>query len=161
MKVIFLDFDGVLNSRSRWKDCHKVDPRSPSALVDPIAMWRLKSLVSATGAKIVISSAWRHLYQLSQLEGFLWKYGIERGTIIGKTPRIGRRGHEIRHWLTKYAAANSNRPITSYVVLDDDSDAMSGGVDHNKVVKTDWETGLLAEHIIKANKILGQKEAVH
>jgi hypothetical protein len=161
VKVIFLDFDGVLNSRSRWKECQKVDPRSPSALIDPLAAWRVKQLIAQTGAKVVVSSSWRHIHPLEQLKGFLWKYGISRDLIIGKTPRIGRRGHEIRAWLKKYNENHENNPVTNYLILDDDPDAGGGGVDRNRLVKTEWETGLLADHLLKGIAVLGRRTEVH
>lgn len=49
MKVIFLDFDGVITTeKSRW-------------CLDKDKMLLLKRIVDATGAKIVISSSWRRL----------------------------------------------------------------------------------------------------
>jgi hypothetical protein len=154
VKVIFLDFDGVLNNRERWAGSQQVDPKSPSSMIDPLCTWRLKQIVNATGARIVISSSWRNIYPLDQLAGFLWKYGIDRSAVIGKTPKIGRRGHEIRHWLKKH-------PVESYIILDDDQDAGSGGVDRTRFIKTDWEYGLLSSHVVDAIKLLGRKVEVH
>lgn len=150
MKVIFLDIDGVLNSRSRWQECKEVKPKDSTARFDPLAMWRMKQLVTTTGAKIVISSSWRHIFPIQEIAGFLWRYGIPREAVIGKTARIGRRGHEIRNWLNKY-------PVENYVIIDDDPDAGSGGVDRSRVVKTDWETGFLADHMFQAQNLLGKK----
>jgi len=154
VKVIFLDFDGVLNNRERWKDHQQVDPRCSTAMLDPLGVWRLKQIVSSTGAKIVVTSTWRNIYPLEQLSGFLWKYGIERGTIIGKTPKIGRRGHEISHWLKKH-------PVDNYIILDDDQDAGSGKVDRDRFIKTDWEYGIQSTHVITAVNTLGRKIEVH
>lgn len=48
MKVIFLDFDGVITTmKSRWNLCKE-------------KMELVKEIVDKTGAKIVISSSWRH-----------------------------------------------------------------------------------------------------
>jgi hypothetical protein len=155
-KVIFLDIDGVLNSSTRWKESHEVDPRNKSAKLDPIAVWRLKQIIGATGAKIVISSTWRNIFPLDWLTGTLWKYGIPKDTIIGKTPKVGRRGHEINHWLKK-------NPVDRYLIIDDDSDAWAA-VDHklNNFIHTTFEEGLQHSHILDAVKILGKKEeAVH
>ena len=48
MKVIFLDFDGVITTmKSRWNLCKE-------------KMELVKEIVDKTDAKIVISSSWRH-----------------------------------------------------------------------------------------------------
>lgn len=48
MKVIFLDFDGVITTmKSHWNLCKE-------------KMELVKEIVDKTGAKIVISSSWRH-----------------------------------------------------------------------------------------------------
>ena len=70
MKIIFLDIDGVLNSEmyewSRGED--RADNR-----IDLSRVRLLKDIVSATDAKIVLSSTWRldwdksHIY----ISGFL------------------------------------------------------------------------------------------
>ena len=54
MKIIFLDVDGVLN----YDDC----PYHVGAYygVDPAKVKLLKQIVDATGAKIILSSTWRH-----------------------------------------------------------------------------------------------------
>ena len=54
MKVIFLDFDGVLNSAKYLLghgDC--------GVAIDPARMALLKQIVDATDAKIVLSTSWR------------------------------------------------------------------------------------------------------
>lgn len=160
VKVIFLDFDGVLNSANRWNECAVADVKVPSTRLDPMAVNRLRYLVSATDAKIVISSTWRHFFKLEQLGGFLHRFGLPKDCVIGKTPRVGRRGHEIRAWLKQHGAT-----VEKYVIFDDDSDAWSANApqkgEPNQVIQTKWETGLLAEHIIEAKKVLGTREQVH
>lgn len=51
MKVIFLDFDGVLNSRS-FRAVR-------SDIIDEKHMTFLRRIVEATGAGIVLSTSWR------------------------------------------------------------------------------------------------------
>jgi histidinol phosphatase-like enzyme len=55
MKIIFLDFDGVLNSQEFLKS-HQGG--FGMTQVDPRAAARLEKLVKATSAQIVISSSW-------------------------------------------------------------------------------------------------------
>ena len=54
MKVIFLDVDGVLNSQQLFEKCE--DDQLIS--VDEDNIKNLKTIVDATGAKIVLSSSW-------------------------------------------------------------------------------------------------------
>ncbi|MDE6189696.1 MAG: hypothetical protein K2G37_05375, partial [Clostridia bacterium] len=55
MKIIFLDIDGVLNSRAydRLRDWNILSD------IDETRLPLLKKLVDTTGAKIVLSSTWR------------------------------------------------------------------------------------------------------
>lgn len=63
-KIIFLDFDGVLNTEyyqgllqfqgKQWHDEH-------GAFFDPKAVRQLKRIIDATGADIVVESSWKYL----------------------------------------------------------------------------------------------------
>ena len=59
MKVVFLDIDGVLND-----DTTPSRTKSRLIFVDREKLLRLKRIVAATGAKIVLSSTWRHKFFL-------------------------------------------------------------------------------------------------
>lgn len=138
LKYIFLDCDGVLNCSG--------------TRIDPWAVKRLKQIVDATGAKIVVSSVWRFYYYHS-LRISLAEYGFDRGVVIGKTgaTRGEIRGNDIQAWLD----ANDPTP-EAFVILDDDSDML-----HLMpyLIKTSWKTGLLDEHVEQAIEKLGRKEA--
>ncbi|MBV9554882.1 MAG: hypothetical protein JO032_19040, partial [Alphaproteobacteria bacterium] len=54
MKVIFLDIDGVLNSKQT------PNPRKFPFIVDPVLLARLERLIALTGAQPVLSSNWRY-----------------------------------------------------------------------------------------------------
>jgi hypothetical protein len=53
MKIIFLDIDGVLNCDNTR------NPRRFPYVIDPRLLARLKRLLKATHAKVVLSSSWR------------------------------------------------------------------------------------------------------
>ena len=55
MKIIFLDIDGVLNSRIYDRKRN----RDELTDIDETRLPLVKELVAATGAKIVLSSSWR------------------------------------------------------------------------------------------------------
>jgi hypothetical protein len=140
MKVIFLDIDGVLNSR-RYH---------PRRYFEPDLVARLNQITRATGAKIVISSARRRSHAYDELTQILRKAGVE-GDVIGRTgydPRVcGRqRGDEIIEWL------NLNPDVTRIVILDDRDDMRHIGP---ALVPTNPAIGLEDKHVHKAIAMLG------
>lgn len=88
MKILFLDVDGVLNN-------HAKQPGSVYCGIDPACMGRLSRVLAATGARLVISSAWRYmiLNGAMTLDGFkylLYTHGLVDNTeggdvVIGHT----------------------------------------------------------------------------
>jgi hypothetical protein len=77
MNIIFLDFDGVLNSRPFFANriaearIELYETLGEAADSDPANVAELERLVQATGASIVISSSWRHCHRLDELR--LWE----------------------------------------------------------------------------------------
>jgi len=124
-KVIFLDVDGVLNYRR--KDRKGWGPNGDGKLA-PECVALLLYILRMTGAKIVISSSWRHDYtlegfKLSMIPEFL-SSGISlddgmifNDNIIGLTIRGHRfgmsRGDEIQHWI------GANNFQGNYAIIDD------------------------------------------
>ncbi len=152
MKVIFLDFDGVLNSRN-WMEANMeaITNQTLCTLtdVDATAVKRVNEIIQQTGAVVVVSSTWRLLRPVSVLREVLGRAGFE-GVVFGTTPRLsGERGHEIADWL------NTHGPVEGYVIIDDSSDMV-----HlmHKLVQTSWEAGLEDLHIPLAVEMLNQKE---
>lgn len=124
MRVIFLDFDGVLNS-IMWAEARTAENRGNLYGLDHEAVQRLARLVDAVGAKIVVSSTWRKNRTVERLIELLKDAGYPGDPpVIGKTPVLWRnekgerleRGHEIQQWL------DENPGVESFVILDDDSD---------------------------------------
>lgn len=136
MKLIFLDFDGVLNSEAfyvkRNADAYNtiyVPKDYPFSEFCPEAIENLNSLIEQTGANIVVSSTWRIGKTTEQLQSMLEKVGF-KGCVIGKTPMMRKasifRGNEIHRWIadsTELIGKNSHE-FYSYVILDDDSDML-------------------------------------
>jgi len=128
-RVLFLDFDGVLNSEPYFKEWVRTygrrSPRSPreafeleAMKLDPQAVQRVNRIVKATGAQVVVSSTWRHYHRLPRLRQLLASRGFV-GEVIGVTPAIRdlERGHECLAWL-----ACRRQIVYSFVALDDDDD---------------------------------------
>lgn len=111
MNVIFLDFDGVLNSR---KYC--LSQVKGGVAIDPAKMVLLKQLVDATGAQIVLSTSWREHWQKDdstgrEIDRIFRTYGLR---ILDKTPMLGAgREQEIKTWL------DDHPEVMNFVVLDD------------------------------------------
>ena len=95
-KVIFLDFDGVLNSGDNSEILMKLAPYNPELLrryipgimFDERCVRWLAYIVRESGCKIVISSSWRLQYELEELQK-IWKNNDFPGEIIDYTPFDG------------------------------------------------------------------------
>lgn len=129
-KFIFLDVDGVLHAAH-----HAVQPFVPDC------MDALARIVQCTGARIVLSSAWRLHGPTGRraVDKALQKYGISK--TFSQTPSedsLSSRPDEIRTWLSR----NTDRSmIVRWVVLDD--------MDMNYA---------LSEHLIHTDEVLGLQE---
>lgn len=159
---LFLDIDGVLNSRSHIERVLvNKDYEWPEDAIDPKAVEILNTIVDLTSAEVVISSSWRIIdsstpidrripwSDFDDLVDFLKRKGV-KADIVGRTPSlVGPRGREIRDWLEE------NRPDTvGFAILDDDSD-MEELSEH--LVQTSYEEGLQHQHIAEAVFKLLQK----
>ena len=71
MKVVFLDFDGVINI----KDFSELK-------FDSNCIKNLNKIIKQTNADVVISSAWRNNYTLDELQELLGNSGFI-GKIVG------------------------------------------------------------------------------
>jgi hypothetical protein len=153
MKVIFLDFDGVLNS---WAFVNRTNVKGGIIGIDPEAVARLSRLMRDTGAHVVVSSTWRLFNTLEDLRRILTDAGLPKdqaALIIDKTPRLSgqHRGIEIALWLKTEA----KQPVESFVILDDDSD-MADLMD--RLVQTSMDHGLTDHHVEIAKRILANAQ---
>lgn len=105
MVIVFLDFDGVLNTRSSVHD--GVHLESDKVVI-------LNKICKIIKAKIVISSSWRIIYTLDEIRLLLERTGLKGTDVIGVTPvsEDDFRGDEIKTWL-------ENNPVDRYVIIDD------------------------------------------
>ena len=115
MKIIFLDFDGVLNSEKYVKNCGEY-----GVIIDPLRIILLKQIVDATNAKIVLSTSWREHWDKEnnkcdsigrKINEIFKKYNL---SIFDKTPKLhNSREEEIKEWLKRHPETQN------FVVLDD------------------------------------------
>jgi hypothetical protein len=149
MKVLFLDIDGVMNSRQYIKRVD-VDFDDPKHQMDPDAVIRLNSICSQTGASIVVTSTWRKAftYYLDKLQDCIASYGI-KAPVIGMTADLVLDGYsrtdEILCWLADHV------DIDGYVVLDDEGINLPG-----HLVQTKFDDGIQDHHVRMAVVILGE-----
>ena len=160
MKIIFLDVDGVLNTRNA-KD------RFGTVIgIEDEKVKRLAQIVAQTGAKIYLTSSWKYGWSSDPYKCMedgvylnlkLAKYGlkIEDKVDMG----ISERGYEILQWIdwhTRWA----DYKIDSYVVLDDERfDFPLYPEFSGRIVKTDFYTkdgGLQEFHVKEAVRILNE-----
>lgn len=158
MKVIFLDFDGVITTkRSGYK-------------LDKEKMELVKSICDKTDAKIVISSSWR----LSTLESTISNITTVRNPatdipflmpelVVGITKRMYAFSHEdaSKHYriprgveIERYLMEHEE--VDRYVILDDDDDMLLCQAPY--FVKTDTRLGLTEYGMNKAIEILNSDE---
>jgi hypothetical protein len=155
VKLIFLDIDGVLNCEEAYRsgECQYQEWIWEDGRKDHyqrFCSWSkdlLNNLIDETGAKIVISSTWRH----SGIDFMrkVWEMEQMSGEIIGITPSITAkgisipRGLEIKYFLNedlgfrhinwsedeqrKYMEKSG---VDNYIIIDDDSDMLYGQRNH-------------------------------
>ncbi len=148
--VIFLDFDGVMNTE-RFQRQLAAEGRAGAdewgPLFDPQASAALRRIVEATDARIVISSSWRFNFRVGSLR-MMWEVRCMPGEIDGVLPcdiACISRGEEIDQWLAAHGPA-------PYVIIDDLDDFTAG--QHVRLVEVNPSTGLTPADAQKALSLL-------
>ena len=154
MKVIFLDVDGVLNCKGTEARCgHYLG-------IDDNKVQRLRRIVEATGAKIVLVSTWKdgceHKEDQDALANYLDRKLRATGLrILDKTEdKDHDRGAGILHWM-------DGHPVESFVILDDCLfDYRETGILPYRVETTEDadDGGRREEHVQRAIEILNLED---
>ena len=154
-KLLFLDIDGVLNSWHYFKNNKTLIDKSESKKdfkinkwthLDPDAIKRLNRLVDLSGVEVIISSTWRLLFSLEEINKMLAFRGATfqasnrtpEGYYRGMSSRTCR-GDEIKEFID-----NFSEPVDAFVILDDDNDM--DGVS-SQLVQTSMNNGIQDYHI--------------
>lgn len=148
-RIVVLDIDGVLNSAAWFEkmQAEALSRRPISNMIDPECVARLNLLLDLIGAQVVISSSWRIIHPIEEIDSALKEKGFT-GTIIGKTPVCGPdRGAEIQEWLTDHG-----RDAEDVVIVDDDSDM---GHLMPCLILTSWSCGLVDADVKRAAALFG------
>ena len=117
MKIIFLDFDGVMDTiyydELLTRD-HKPRFDSFGMVFDPYCIENLGKIIKQTDARIVVSSSWKDFMTYKEILK-MWKHRKLPGIVIGTTPSFEyiKRGYEIDNWLEECGEE------CQYVIIDD------------------------------------------
>jgi len=154
--IIFLDFDGVLNSMASVL----ATGRGGSVCPDTMSVGLMARLVREADANVVVSSAWRIGASIEDLQGTLTRWGgIDiANRLIGKTPSHGEcRGAEIAQWLAEHPNDHDER----WVIVDDDGDMLDGQL--SRFVQTLHRDGFGVREYVKCMQIIApqHKDSTH
>lgn len=154
MKILFLDIDGVLNSREY--DRHR--NWNEQTDIDETRLPLVKEIIDKTGAKIVLISTWRSHWNRDEslcdedgmyINRLFSKYGL---TIYDKTPDLGllsKRKDEVKAWLAEHTGE-----VERFVILDDYRFGWDGLSDFYIHTNPNYGLGLEEEHVEKAIVLL-------
>lgn len=136
MRVIFLDFDGVIN-RCDTQMISGVWNQSKDTFLLPHekdCVAALNELIRRTGAKIVISSSWRSFADWTQMGPALERIGVV-GEVVGETPLPSQTCDRMRdldlfergvdsyeRGMDIYLYLLDHPEVKEYIILDDASD---------------------------------------
>lgn len=152
INVVFLDFDGVVNTMQwrqdeetgKWKSLF-ANP-DHDAVNDRQAVQWVSEFCEKYNYSIVCSSTWRYSDDYAK---YLINAGLRPGIrIIGRTPHIENRirGFEISQWLKEHPE------VENYLIFDDDND-MGDLIDH--LVRCESSAGFRFEEYRKAVELHG------
>lgn len=142
MKVLFLDFDGVLNFY----------PNKNGNFYKPACINLEMLLNKVPDLKIVVSSSWR-IYGLEAVRDILKSNGVDPRRVIDVTgdeqspDARDHRGFQVENWLKKHPK------VSQFAIVDDQADFLPL---HSHLVQTNPHSGLTQANVEKLMKILDQ-----
>ncbi len=175
MKVVFCDFDGVLNSTQflnhsmvprprtfeekrfmqEWPDAfwssanEKWDPAQilqAMRSLDPVAIYRLDQILEGAQAELVVSSFWRYLFSPYGLLALLENAGLKHPRLLGITPFLVNGKRDTRSPRGLFIEAFLRQyPSVSDFVILDDRGDMTAVQWH--LVQTTEMRGLEPKHV--------------
>jgi hypothetical protein len=185
-KIIFLDFDGVLNWEGynrtdeciskyhrEWNPTNEITKDIKNRVhefytyISQEKIQLLNHITDKTGASIVLSTSWRksYYYVIKQT----YKHLGFTGEIIDKTPYykvrnsfvslLSNRGVEIQDWINKNV---TDKLDLRYIIIDDNPNNNCGFLISQVpyLVEINPKTGLLQSDVDKAIKILNKYDGV-
>ena len=150
MKVVFLDIDGVLNTRAWVEDLGRA---RGVAHLDPAACVRVQRLCEGSGAKLVISSTWRFIHKRAAISDMFHASGLTTAVVGMTTALHTMRGLEIQAWLDASPGIAALGTVDGIVILDDDFEMEHLAPWH---VKTDVDRGFTDAELRQASEVLSR-----
>lgn len=155
INIIFLDIDGVLNSRTHMNNLiqQRKSVSSGNMELNRESILILKEIINKTNAKIVLSSSWRKILRnVVNVRNQLKSHGISLLGLTG-TSQSGKRDDEIREWINNWINEKNN--IRSFIIIDDDEQDIE--LYKDRLIHTTWMYGLQKEHIKNSIELLNCK----
>ena len=156
MKVIFLDFDGVMDTAYYGHILGKEGlPYHDEfgAVFDPNCVECLKEIIDKTGAEIVVTSSWKSLMTYRDMLN-MWEQRGLPGYVIDLTPSSSgcrRRGDEIDAWLKEC------KDECEYIILDDLDESNFNEHQLSRLIVVNPYHGLDMEAAERAIELLGTR----
>lgn len=157
--ILFLDFDGVLNSGSNYRKLQiswLPTKDEFGTLFDAEAVSSLGKIVDARRTKIVVISSWRYIYDLDTLQemrrqrdlpGIL--YDITPCDILLSLDERCAKGIEIKEWFERQGIDETK---CSFVILDDEDEFLKEQQCH--FIQINPEVGITDNDAERAMQVL-------
>lgn len=176
MKVIFLDIEGVLNTKETYERYQRTYGYTAmmDLKLDFFRLEYLKNIIDSTGAKIVLSSSFRYFFTKKaekivptnlkgqKLYNFFENCGISIYDVTSLSMKS--REEQIKEWLLK------RDDVESFVIIDDDQTAFEDLKDNlvlTSSIRKNYlssflkdSSGLNENNVYEAIDILNKKEKV-
>ena len=149
--LLFLDIDGVLNKYPDYdkSEIHE-DIKKLANYIEPKCISRLNEIVDLLDPTIILSSYWRRVGSIKEIEDILKSKGF-KGEIFDKTPESGKEHKERFEQIEK--VINKYKP-EKYIILDDSVLDEDPEFVNPYWIKTNRETGLSHNDIDKILKLV-------
>lgn len=156
-KVVFLDYDGVVNipmwqMTEKGMRCRYNFPNDNKVNSEQSVQW-LSELCQRYNYDIVVTSTWR---LDDNYKDCLINAGLRDGiNILGKTPIVRTddyhhdRGREVDKWLS------AHKEVTDYLVIDDENLFLPH--QQKYLIKTREDVGFMENDFLKAEKIINNQ----
>lgn len=138
MKVLFLDIDGVCNSRAYL---YRLRAKNKNATlwhgIDPEAVKLVRRIIDQTKCDVVLSSTWR-LYEdgRAQVRRDVCSFiDCTKDLQAGAKRGVVERGLEVQEWLDRHPS------VQQYAIVDDDTDFLP----NQWLFNTTFEKGITEE----------------
>lgn len=165
MRIVFLDWDGVLNHAGTWARVERAHPQLPGGgfageprteverlaeASEPACVARVAALVVEFGAVVAVVSSWRERMSRAELADALRLAGMPGGVSVAACSRGCSKGEAVARFLAQMS--ERNRPARSFVVVDDSPGILPGGASRH--VKPCGSVGFTEADLVAARRIL-------